>query len=55
MLPRVERLIARLGAKQASRQLYTGLDVTPPPTQEQLAHALHGVVMVRIIRERAPM
>jgi deazaflavin-dependent oxidoreductase (nitroreductase family) len=48
----VERLIARLGAKEASRKLYMGLDVTPPPTLEQLAHALHGVVVVRITPER---
>jgi deazaflavin-dependent oxidoreductase (nitroreductase family) len=44
----VQRLIARLGPKEASRQLYMGLDVAPPPTQEQLAQALHGVVVVRI-------
>lgn len=52
---KVERLIARLGAKEASRQLYMSLDLAPPPTREQLAQALHGVVMVRITRERAPM
>jgi hypothetical protein len=51
----VERLIARLGAIEASRQLYMSLDVTPPPTLEQLAQALHGVVVVRITPERAPM
>jgi len=50
----VERLIARLGAKEASRQLYMGLDVTPLPAREQLAQALHGVVLVRITPERAP-
>jgi deazaflavin-dependent oxidoreductase (nitroreductase family) len=44
----VQRLIAQLGPREASRQLYMGLDVAPPPTQEQLAQALHGVVMVRI-------
>jgi len=44
----VQRLIARLGPKEASRQLYMSLDVAPPPTQEQLAQALHGVVVVRI-------
>ena len=38
----VQRLIARLGASEASRQLYMDLDVVPPPTQEQLAQALHG-------------
>jgi len=51
----VQRLIARLGAKEASRQLYMALDVAPPPTQQQLAQALHGVVVVRITPERAPM
>jgi deazaflavin-dependent oxidoreductase (nitroreductase family) len=51
----VERLIARLGAKEASRQLYMGLDVAPPPTREQLAQALHGVVVVRITPQRTPM
>ena len=51
----VQRLISRLGAKEASRQLYMGLDVTPPPTREQLAQALHGVVVVRITPERAPV
>ena len=55
MAAEVERLIARLGAKEASRQLYMGLDVKPPLTQEQLAHALHGVVVVRIIPDRTPM
>ena len=44
----VERLIARLGAKQASRQLYMALDLAPPPTRAQLAQALKGVVIVRI-------
>jgi len=44
----VQRLIARLGAKEASRQLYMDLDVVPPPTLEQLAQALHGVVMIRL-------
>jgi deazaflavin-dependent oxidoreductase (nitroreductase family) len=44
----VQRLIARLGANEASRQLYMGLDVAPPPTQEQLAQALQGVVIVRV-------
>jgi deazaflavin-dependent oxidoreductase (nitroreductase family) len=44
----VERLIARLGAKEASRQLYMRLDLVPPPTREQLAQALKGVVIVRI-------
>ena len=46
--PEVERLMARLGAREASRQLYMGLDVVPPPTREQLAQALKGVVIVRI-------
>ena len=51
----VERLIARLGAREASRQLYMGLDVTPRPTREQLAQALPGVVVVRITPQRLPM
>ena len=44
----VQRLIARLGANEASRQLCMDLDVVPPPTLEQLAQALHAVVMVRL-------
>lgn len=44
----VQRLIAQLGAKKLSRQLYMTLDVSPPLTQEQLEQALHGVVLVRI-------
>jgi deazaflavin-dependent oxidoreductase (nitroreductase family) len=51
----VERLIERLGAREASRQLYMSLDVAPPPTREQLAQALPGVVVVRITPERARM
>ena len=44
----IERLIARLGPKEASARLYMSLDITPPPTREQLARALHGVVLVRL-------
>ncbi len=44
----IERLIARLGPREASTRLYLGLDTTPPPTREQLARALHGVVLVRV-------
>jgi deazaflavin-dependent oxidoreductase (nitroreductase family) len=51
----VDRLIARLGAKEASRQLYMSLDVAPPLTRDQLAQALHGVVLVRITLQRVPM
>ena len=47
----VERLIARFGAKEASRKLYMSLDVPLRPTREQLAQALHGVVMMRITQE----
>jgi hypothetical protein len=47
----VEGLIGRLGAKEASRQLYMSLDLVPPPTQEQLAQALQSVVVVRITPE----
>ncbi len=49
----IERLIDRLGAKEASRQLYMALDVTPLPTREQLAQALAGVVVVRITPDSA--
>jgi deazaflavin-dependent oxidoreductase (nitroreductase family) len=49
----VERLIARLGPKEASARLYLGLDVTPPLTRDQLAQALAGVVLVRVIPDRA--
>ena len=51
----VQRLITGLGAKEASRQLYMRLDVAPPPTREQLAQALNGVVVVRITPQDAPM
>lgn len=44
----VERLIARVGPKEASRQLYMSLDVAPALTREQLTQALKGVVVVRI-------
>jgi len=36
----VERLTAKLGAREASARLHLGLDVTPPPTHDQLAQAL---------------
>ena len=51
----VDRLIERLGAKEASRQLYMSLDVVPPLTRDQLAQALHGVVVVRITPQRVAM
>ena len=44
----IERLIARLGAREASARLYLSLDTTPPPTRDELAQALNGVVLVRI-------
>ena len=50
----VERLIVTLGAREASRRLYMSLDLAPPPTREQLAQALHGVVVVRITPEPPP-
>jgi hypothetical protein len=48
----IERLIARLGPKEASARLYMGLDTTSPPTPEQLARALDGVVLVRVVLDR---
>jgi deazaflavin-dependent oxidoreductase (nitroreductase family) len=50
----VEGLIGRLGAKEASRQLYMSLDLVPPPTREQLAQALQSVVVVRITPQHVP-
>jgi deazaflavin-dependent oxidoreductase (nitroreductase family) len=49
----IERLIARLGPREASARLYMDLDVTPPLTRDQLAQALAGVVLVRVIPDRA--
>jgi deazaflavin-dependent oxidoreductase (nitroreductase family) len=49
----VERLIARLGVKEASARLYMGLETTPPPTREQLARALQAVVLVRVTPDDA--
>jgi deazaflavin-dependent oxidoreductase (nitroreductase family) len=50
----VERLIACLGAKEGSARLYMALDTTPPPTREQLARALAGVVVGRVTPNAAP-
>jgi deazaflavin-dependent oxidoreductase (nitroreductase family) len=50
----VERLVAMLGPKEASARLYLGLDVTPPRTRDQLAQALAGVVLVRVILDAPP-
>ena len=44
----IQQLIASLGPKEASARLYLSLDTTPPPTREQLAAALEGVVLVRV-------
>lgn len=48
VLAAVERLIALLGAREAGTRVALKLDVTPPPTREQLTRALAGVVVIRV-------
>jgi len=49
-----ERIIALLGAREASARLFMKLDTTPPLTHAELARALDGVVIVRLTPSGLP-
>jgi hypothetical protein len=49
----VERLIATLGAKGAYARAGIKLAPTPPPTRDELARALVGVVVIRVTPDAA--
>jgi hypothetical protein len=51
-LEAAERLIAKYGLKGAGRRIGLALDISPPPTTDELAAALEGRVVIRIILDQ---
>jgi len=49
VLEAAEHLVAKYGLKEAGRRTGLALDISPPPTTEELAAALEGHVVIRII------
>ena len=49
MLEATERLVANYGLKEAGRRIGLALDTSPPPTTDELAAAMEGRVMIRLI------
>ena len=47
-----EHLVAEYGLKEASARIGLALDVDPPPSREELAAALEGHVVIRIILDQ---
>ena len=52
-LETAERLIAKYGLKGAGRRIGLALDISPPPTKEELAAALDGYAAIRIVLDEA--
>jgi hypothetical protein len=50
----VDRLVDRFGLGGASRRIGVALDITPPPTREEIAEAMRGRVMIRLTLELRP-
>jgi hypothetical protein len=49
VLEAAEHLVGEYGLKEASARIGLALDISPPPTTEELAAALEGHVVIRII------
>jgi hypothetical protein len=47
----VDRLVDRFGLSGASRRIGIALDITPPPTREEIAEAMRGRVVIRLTLE----
>lgn len=45
-------LVAKHGLKEAGGRIGLALDITPPPSRDELALALEGHVMIRIVLDR---
>jgi hypothetical protein len=52
VLEEAEHLVAEYGLKEASARIGLALDIEPPPSREELATALEGHVVIRIILDR---
>lgn len=52
-LEAAERLIAKYGLKGAGRRIGLALDISPPPTKEELAAAVDGYAAIRIVLDEA--
>lgn len=49
VLEAAERLVAKDGLKDTGRRIGLALDIDPPPTRDELAAALEGRVVIRIV------
>jgi deazaflavin-dependent oxidoreductase (nitroreductase family) len=54
VLAEVDRLMARYGRKGAGQRIGVALDTTPPPTGEDLALAMRGHVVIRLVLDGVP-
>ena len=54
VLAEVDHLVARYGRKGAGQRIGVALDTTPPPTGEDLALAMRGHVVIRLVLDGVP-
>jgi hypothetical protein len=52
VLEAAEHLVAKYGFKEAGRRIGLALDISPPPTTDELAAAMGGRVVIRIVLEQ---
>jgi hypothetical protein len=52
VLEAAEHLVAKYGLKEAGQRIGLALDVSPPPTTDELAEALEGRVAIHIILDQ---
>src|SRR5262249_32980966 len=48
VLTEVERMIATVGAREASLHIGVALDLTPPPSRDELVRALRGRAVIHL-------
>lgn len=53
VLDAAEHLVAKYGLKEAGRRIGLALDTSPPPTPGELAAAMEGRVVIRLILDSA--
>ena len=52
VLETAEHLVAAYGLKKAGRRIGLALDISPPPTTDELAVAMEGRVVIRIVLDQ---
>jgi hypothetical protein len=52
VLEAAQHLVAKYSLKKASRRIGLALDISPPPTTDELAAAMEGRVVIRIVLDQ---